>query len=170
MYSFTLNGEHISYAYDIKLIDYLRDVMHITSVKNGCGEGACGACTVLVDGRAIKACVQPLRLFDGKTIITAEGLSPRERDVYAYAFSSAGAVQCGFCTPGMVLCAKALIDNNPEPSPFDVKDAIKNNICRCTGYKKIEEAILLAAKMFRENISVPEMPGECAIGKNIRRI
>ena len=121
---------------------FLRDTLLLTSVKNGCSEGACGTCMVLIDGKATKACIQQTDKLDGKTIVTVEGLSPREKDVYAYAFASAGAVQCGFCTPGMVISAKGLLDQNPNPTRADVKEAIKNNICRCTGYKKIEDAVL----------------------------
>ncbi len=166
----TVNGRLIAVDQNQKLLPFLRDTLLLTSVKNGCSEGACGTCMVLIDGKPTKACVQQTDKLDGKSIVTVEGLTPRERDVYAYAFSSCGAVQCGFCTPGMVISAKGLIDRNPDPTPADVKEAIKNNICRCTGYKKIEEAILLSAKLFRENTDVPsgELPG--TVGDSIRRI
>ncbi|NLI53902.1 MAG: selenium-dependent xanthine dehydrogenase [Clostridiales bacterium] len=166
----TVNGQPIAVDQNQKLLPFLRDTLLLTSVKNGCSEGACGTCMVLIDGKPTKACVQQTDRLDGKSIVTVEGLSARERDVYAYAFSSCGAVQCGFCTPGMVISAKGLIDRNPDPTPAEVKDAIKNNICRCTGYKKIEEAILLAAKLFREHTAVPsgELPG--TVGDSIRRI
>ena len=164
-----VNGRRIEAPDDMTLMDLLRDELRLTSVKNGCGEGACGACTVLVDGRPLKACVQRVRNFAGKNVLTVEGLSPREKDVYAYSFSEAGAVQCGFCIPGMVLCAKSLVDSVPAPTRAQVKDAVKNNICRCTGYKKIEDAILLAARMFREKIPVPGRHFTGAIGESIPR-
>ena len=107
---------------------------------------------VLIDGKPCKSCVQELKNLEGKSIVTVEGLSAREKDVYSYSFSVSGAVQCGFCTPGTVISAKALLDREKDPTRKDVKNAIKNNICRCTGYKKIEDAVLLAAKMFREDL------------------
>ena len=170
MSSFIVNGCEVTVDQNQKLIVYLRDTLHLTSVKNGCSEGACGTCMVLIDGKAVKACIQQTDKLAGKSIVTVEGLSPRERDVYAHAFAISGAVQCGFCTPGMVISAKGLIDQNPTPSHADVKEAIKNNICRCTGYKKIEDAVLLAAKLLRENTSVPtsELPG--VVGDSIQRI
>ena len=169
MYQLHVNGNIQISETNKKLIDFLREDLDLTSVKNGCKEGACGACMVLIDGRACKACVQELKSLEGKNILTVEGLSQREKDVYSYAFSVSGAVQCGFCIPGMVISAKALIDKVPEPSIKEVKASIKNNICRCTGYRKIEEAILLAAKMFREDIPVPSEHYTGAVGENIPR-
>ncbi|MEA4940823.1 MAG: selenium-dependent xanthine dehydrogenase [Christensenella sp.] len=170
MSTFFVNGHEVTVDQNQKLIAYLRDTLHLTRVKNGCSEGACGTCMVLIDGKAVKACVQQTDKLEGKHIVTVEGLSARERDVYAYAFAVSGAVQCGFCTPGMVISAKGLIDQNPNPTHTDVKEAIKNNICRCTGYKKIEDAVLLSAKLFRENTEVPqtELPG--SVGDSIKRI
>lgn len=170
MFELLVNGVKTNSDINKKLIDFLREDLCLTSVKNGCKEGACGTCMVLIDGVACKACVQELKNLNGKSILTVEGLSQREKDVYSYAFSISGAVQCGFCIPGMVISAKALIDKVPSPSLEDVKDAIKNNICRCTGYKKIEEAILLSAKMFREDIFVPKEHYTGAVGENIPRI
>jgi selenium-dependent xanthine dehydrogenase len=170
MSTFTVNGKTVSVEKNQKLIVYLRDTLHLTSVKNGCSEGACGTCMVLIDGKPMKSCVQKTDRLEGKSIVTVEGLSPRERDVYAYAFAAAGAVQCGFCTPGMVISAKALIDKTPDPTPEVVKEAIKNNICRCTGYKKIEAAVLLAARLLRENTTVPNGELQGTIGESIRRI
>lgn len=166
----TINGTQYNVTENIKLMPFLRDNLHLTSVKNGCNEGACGTCTVIIDGRAMKACVQKTANLDGKTVITCEGLSDREKDVYSYAFAKVGAVQCGFCIPGMVMCAKALIDKNPNPTKADVKLAIKNNICRCTGYVKIEEAILLAADIFRNNTEIKAECSNGSIGENIIRI
>ena len=170
MSTFTVNGRLVTAEKNQKLIVFLRDTLRLTSVKNGCSEGACGTCMVLIDGKATKACVQQTDKLEGKSIITVEGLTPRERDVYAYAFASCGAVQCGFCTPGMVISAKGLLDVNGSPTRAEVKEALKNNICRCTGYKKIEEAVLLAAEILRENLPVPngELPG--LLGESIKRI
>lgn len=169
MYQLNVNGNIQISETNKKLIDFLREDLCLTSVKNGCKEGACGTCMVLIDGRACKACMQELKNLSGKSILTVEGLSQKEKDVYSYSFSVSGAVQCGFCIPGMVISAKALIDKAPDPTIKEVKEAIKNNICRCTGYKKIEEAILLAAKMFRENIPVPGEHYTGAVGENIPR-
>lgn len=171
MGKFTLNGKIIeNYPENINLLDFLRDYMKITSVKDGCSEGACGACTVISDGKAVRACVIKMSGIDGKNIITPDGLSQREKDVYAYAFAEAGAVQCGFCTPGMVMAAKALIDKNINPSEIEVKKAINANICRCTGYKKIIEAVLLAAKTLREEINISFEQKTNGIGGNFHRV
>lgn len=155
---------------DKRLLDFLRDDLRLRSVKDGCSEGACGTCTVLVDGKAVKSCVGRLSRYQGSSIVTVEGLSEREKAVYTYAFGHAGAVQCGFCIPGMVLCAKALLDQNPSPSLEDVKKAIRGNICRCTGYQKIEEAILLAAKLFREGVKPPPAIESGRIGEPFCRV
>ena len=144
VYTFTVNGCQVSTSEKKPLLRFLRDDLHLTSVKDGCSQGACGTCTIVVDGKAQKACVLNTAKAEGKTIVTCEGLTDAEKDAFVYAFGAKGAVQCGFCTPGMVMAAKALIDGNPDPSEDDVKKAIKNNICRCTGYKKIIEAIQLA--------------------------
>jgi len=129
--------------------------MRLTSVKEGCGEGACGACMVLVDGKPTRACIPAVSKLAGKTVVTVEGLAPREKEVYAYCFAAAGAVQCGFCTPGMVISAKGLLDCNPSPTRAEIKKAIRGNICRCTGYVKIEDAIMTAAKLLSESLPVP---------------
>ncbi len=145
-----INGQKTESPKDKKLLSFLRDDLKFTSVKDGCSEGACGTCMVIADGKAIKACTRKLSQLEGKNIITAEGLSEHEKHVYADSFAKAGAVQCGFCIPGMIMSAKALLDSNPQPDRQDIKQAIKGNICRCTGYIKIEKAILNAAKIFRE--------------------
>lgn len=170
MANFFVNGRAVSVPQNTRLMRFLRDELHLTSVKDGCSEGACGACTLLIDGKAVKACVQQTDRLEGKHILTCEGLTPRERDVYAYAFAAAGAVQCGFCTPGMVMSAKALLDTTLTPARAEVKNALKNNICRCTGYQKIEDAVLLAARLFSECSPVPagDLPG--AVGDPIRRV
>lgn len=154
VFTFTLNGAVVSAGEDMNLLTYLRDVCHLTAAKNGCSEGACGTCTVLIDGRAAKACLKKLSTVEGHTVTTLEGLPEREAEIWAYAFARAGAVQCGFCTPGMIMCGKALVDANPNPTEADVKKAIRGNICRCTGYVKIEKAILLAASVLRGESSM----------------
>ncbi len=165
-----VNGKTYEVEKDKKLMRFLRDDLHLTSVKDGCSQGACGTCTVLVDGKTTRACIPMLSKVEGKEIVTVEGLSEREKEVYSYAFATAGAVQCGFCIPGMVMCAKGLIDKNPDPTRLEVVAAIRNNICRCTGYKKIIEGILLSAKIFREDLPVHEESGQVSVGQAIQRI
>ena len=154
MYRFYVNGKEYQEDGDGKLLPFLRNVCKLKSVKDGCSEGACGTCHVLIDGKPMKACVPRLSKLEGKHILTVEGLSEREKEIYVRAFGEAGAVQCGFCIPGMIISAKGLLDKNPDPSRADAADAIKNNICRCTGYKKIIDGILLAGKYLREGLPV----------------
>ena len=156
LFSFTVNGAVQSTGEDKPLLRYLRDDLHLHSVKDGCSEGACGTCTVIVDGRAVKSCVLTTRRAAGKHIVTMEGLSGREQEAFVYAFGAKGAVQCGFCTPGMVMAGKALIDKNPNPTEEEIKAAIRGNICRCTGYKKIIEGIALAAAILRGDARIEE--------------
>lgn len=128
------------------LQDVLRYDMGLTGTKKGCDTGYCGACTVLVDGRAVKSCVVFARQVQGKDILTVEGLSKNgELDPLQQVFIDRFAIQCGFCTPGMLLSAKALFMENPHPSLEEIKEAITGNLCRCTGYKRIVEAIQAAA-------------------------
>ena len=149
VYIFTVNGIERSTEENKPLLRYLRDDLKLYSVKDGCSEGACGTCTVVVDGYAVKACVLTTERAAGHSIITVEGLSMREKEAFVYAFGTAGSVQCGFCIPGMVMAAKALIDRRPDPSEQDIKRAIRGNICRCTGYKKIITGIKRAAAVLR---------------------
>ena len=165
-----VNGKDYEVEQDTKLMRFLRDDLRLTSVKDGCSQGACGTCTVLVDGKATKACIPMLSKLQGKSVVTVEGLSEREKEVYAYAFAKVGAVQCGFCIPGMVMCAKGLLDQNPDPSRVEAAATIRNNICRCTGYQKIIEAILLSAKMFREDLPAKENSGVVSVGAPILRV
>jgi len=166
---FFVNGTEVSVPQNQKLMRYLRDTLRLTSVKDGCSEGACGTCTVLVDGKPVRACVQQTDKLEGKHIVTVEGLSEFEQELYTYAFGEAGAVQCGFCIPGMVLCTKALLDVNENPTEAECANAIKNNLCRCTGYVKIIKAMLLAAKCKREGV-VPQPPKDWSIGGGAHRI
>lgn len=170
MYRLHINGQIYETETDKKLIRYLRDDLRLTSVKDGCSEGACGTCTLIVDGKATRACIPMVSKMEGKKILTVEGLSQREKNVYGYAFAKAGAVQCGFCIPGMVMCAKALLDANPTPDRLEVIAAIRNNVCRCTGYKKIIEAILLSARILREGLQVKEEQGKVPVGMAMQRI
>ena len=116
MAAFTVNGKSVTVEKNQKLIRFLRDELGLTSVKDGCSEGACGTCTVLIDGKPTRACIPQTDKLDGKSVLTAEGLTDFEKRVYTYAFGQAGAVQCGFCIPGMVMCAKALLDGNQSPT------------------------------------------------------
>lgn len=170
MYTFILNNIEVKVNEDINLLEYLRECEDLISVKNGCSEGACGACMVLVDNRPMRACILSVSKVQGKEVLTVEGLSQREKDVFAYSFAEAGAVQCGFCIPGMVISAKALIDKNNNPTTEEVKAAIRGNICRCTGYVKIEKAILMAAEFLRENKSIPIEDEEVKVGERFHRV
>ena len=153
-YSFVVNGVPCSTEEEKPLLRSLRDELRLTSVKYGCSEGACGTCTILVDGKAVKACVLSTKRAAGKEIVTVEGLSEAEREAFVYAFGAVGAVQCGFCIPGMVMAGKALLDQNPNPTEAEIKKAIRGNVCRCTGYKKIIEGIALAGAILRGEASV----------------
>ena len=170
MVKFKLNGRDVEIEEGRTLINYLREECDLTSVKNGCGEGACGACMVLVDGKATKACILKSDKIEGKEIQTVEGLSDRDKKVFAYAFSEAGAVQCGFCIPGMVISAKALLIKTLNPTLDEVKKALMGNICRCTGYVKIEKAVLMAAEILRENRDVPTVFCKGIVGEEMGRI
>ena len=148
-YTFTVNGIKRTTDENKPLLRYLRDDLKLYSVKDGCSEGACGTCTIVVDGHAVKACVLTTERAEGKNIITVEGLSLGEKEAFVYAFGTAGSVQCGFCIPGMVKAGKALIDSDPDPSEKDIRKAIRGNVCRCTGYKKIITGIRRAAAILR---------------------
>ncbi|BAF59760.1 MAG: (2Fe-2S)-binding protein [Pelotomaculum sp.] len=129
------------------LVDVLRKKVGLTGTKKGCGAGDCGACTVLVDGKPVLSCITLAIACKGKKITTIEGLARPDGTLHPIqqAFVDHGAIQCGFCTPGMIMSAKGLLDRNPKPSQFEIKRAIAGNICRCTGYKKIVEAIEAAS-------------------------
>ena len=170
MYTLTINGRTYTAGRDMKLLEFLREELRLTGAKDGCSEGACGACTVLVDGKKTKACVVSLSRLEGKDILTVEGIEPAEMRVYEHCFAEAGAVQCGYCIPGMILSAKSLLDVNLNPTRADVKQAIRGNLCRCTGYKKIEDAIMLAADFFREGRPIPPEPHSLHMDEHARRI
>jgi len=127
---------------DMRLIDALRYKLGLTGVKEGCGEGECGACTIIMDGQAVNSCLVMAVQARGKRIITIEGLEKNgELDPLQKAFIENGAVQCGYCTPGMIMSAKALLLKNPNPTEEEIREAIAGNICRCTGYNNIVKAI-----------------------------
>ena len=156
-YVFKVNGITRSTSEDKPLLRYLRDDLNLKSVKDGCSEGACGTCTIIVDGRAVKSCVLTTKKAVGRSITTVEGLTHDEQEAFVYAFGKVGAVQCGFCIPGMVMAGKALIDQVPDPTEEQIKVALRGNICRCTGYKKIIEGITLAAAILRGDAEIDPM-------------
>lgn len=170
MYTFTVNGQAAATDKKQSLLRFLRDEMHLTSVKDGCSQGACGACTVIIDGKTCKACVPTTDKLEGKEILTVEGLSDWESKVFTYAYGEAGAVQCGFCIPGMVMCTKALLDVNPEPTEEEIRYALRNNYCRCTGYVKIIAAVKLSAKILREGVIPEKSEDDWKIGSRVHRL
>ncbi|HUJ76840.1 MAG TPA: (2Fe-2S)-binding protein, partial [bacterium] len=145
MVHFTLNGVAAEAEGGRSLLSYLRDEARLTAAKLACGEGVCGACSVLLDGAVVRSCTVPLERAEGKSVLTLEGFPGDELSLYERAFVEAGAVQCGYCTPGMVIAAKALLDANRDPSEAEIRKAIRLNLCRCTGYVKIVDAIRRAA-------------------------
>ena len=152
--TFTLNG--VEYTVTVKnsmrLLDVLRETLGMTGTKEGCGEGECGACTVIVDGRAVNSCLYPALEIHGRKVTTIEGLHGPQHRLHPIqeAFVDNGAIQCGFCTPGMILSTKALLDSNPEPSDKEIREALQGNLCRCTGYVQIIEAVKVAAQKLKE--------------------
>ena len=148
--TFKLNGDEVSVEVPITwtLLETLREALELTGAKEGCGVGECGACTVMVDGRTVNACIYPVPEIEGRQVTTIEGLADKEGnlDPLQTAFLENNGVQCGFCTSGMIMSAKSLLDNNPAPNEDEIREAIAGNICRCTGYVQIVESIDLAAK------------------------
>ena len=147
--TFNLNNESIKLEVDPQwtLLHLLREVLEMTGTKEGCGYGECGACTVIIDGQAVNSCLFPVMEAEGKNIITIEGLASKDGalNTIQNAFIKEGAVQCGFCTPGMIMSAKALLDEKVNPTEDEIKESIEGNLCRCTGYVKIVDAIKSAA-------------------------
>ncbi|MHB8830471.1 MAG: (2Fe-2S)-binding protein [Syntrophales bacterium] len=147
--TFKINGEECSVEVDPTwtLLYLLREVLELTGAKEGCGYGECGACTVIVDGQAVNSCLYPILEIEGRAVTTIEGLRKPDGELHPIqqAFVNKGAVQCGFCTSGMIMSAKALIDENEKPTEDDIKDGIAGNLCRCTGYVQIVDAIKTVA-------------------------
>lgn len=152
--SFVLNGSKVIVPVDGHhcLIDILRGPLGLTGTNEGCREGECGACTVIVDGLAVNSCLYPALEAEGKNITTIEGLQGpgNELSLIQQAFVDNGAIQCGFCTPGMIMSAKALLDSNPDPSEEDILEALLGNLCRCTGYVQIVDAVKQAADKLKD--------------------
>ena len=147
--NFVLNHKNITVKTDTmrRLLDVLRDDLGIMGTKEGCGEGECGACSVLLNGRLVNACLTAMGSMEGAEVLTIEGYRETNRfRVLEAAFAEAGAVQCGFCTPGMLMAAEALLRTHPNPDDNEIRDGISGNLCRCTGYNMIVEAIKLAAQ------------------------
>jgi carbon-monoxide dehydrogenase small subunit len=148
-----INGDEYRISVDPwkTLNELLREELNLTGTKKGCGSGDCGACTVIVDGRSVSSCLTLAVEMDGKEITTVEGLAPSGESLHPIqeAFIENGAIQCGFCTPGMELSALYLISRNPSPSESEIRDSLSGNLCRCTGYNKIVDAISAAAKTMK---------------------
>ena len=150
---FVLNGERVSPDLDPsrRLIDILRDDFFLTGAKEGCGEGECGSCTVLMDGLPVHSCLVLAGQLEGREVLTVEGLAKNgELDLIQNAFVENNAVHCGFCTPGMIMSAKGLLLRNPDPTDTEIREALSGNICRCSDYRQIVMAVKDAAKRLRE--------------------
>jgi carbon-monoxide dehydrogenase small subunit len=151
--SFILNGKQ--YELKVKpwqtLLELIREDLNLTGTKEGCGQGECGSCTVIMNGKTVNSCLVPAVEADGQEILTIEGLSDNDRlHPIQEAFVSHSGMQCGFCTPGMIMSAKALLDSNPYPTEAEIRESISGNFCRCTGYTKIIESISAAADLMKE--------------------
>lgn len=150
--SFILNGKESEATVKPHetLADMLRERFYLTGTKIGCGEGDCGACTVIMNGKTVKSCIILAAKADKSEIITIEALGSIDKmHPIQQAFVEAGAIQCGFCTPGMIMSTKALLDSNPNPTDEEIKKALSGNVCRCTGYMKIEEAVRIASAFYQ---------------------
>ncbi len=169
---FRLNGEMRTFEGDpnLSLSKFLREVAGVTSSKSGCsGQGACGGCTVIVDKKAVLSCTTPMNRLEGKSVITPDGLEQKIQDIFARAFVLKGGIQCGFCTPGMVMAARALLLRVPNPTRAQIEKAIERNLCRCTGYKKIIDSVILAAAVLRGEETFPEEEASGRVGSSLGR-
>src|ERR1041385_5793186 len=168
---FTLNGTPVTSDVrdDETLLDVLRDRLGLTSMKDGCApEGSCGACTVMVDGKAVVSCAQRASHARGKAVVTLEGLEAERRDQWAHAFVAAGASQCGFCSPGIVMKSEAMLAKNPSPTRDEVARGLAGNLCRCTGYVKIIDAVQLVAAAVRGE-GLPALESSGRVGSRVPR-
>lgn len=161
-----INGidRRLSVSEGARMIDVLRDQLLLTGVKEGCGQGECGACTVVMNGQAVHACLVMAAQMEGAEIVTVEGLCRPDGSpgILQQAFLESGAIQCGFCTPGMIMSAHALLMKKPDPTDAEIKKALEGNLCRCTGYQKILEAVrLAAARLHEERAQKEKGKGEC---------
>ncbi|SHN70734.1 (2Fe-2S)-binding protein [Desulfovibrio litoralis] len=157
--SFTLNGESVTVQENpgARLVDVLRETLHLTGTKIGCKEGDCGACSILLDGKSVNSCIIPVGKVEGSNIVTIEGLVHKgDLHPLQQAFIDHGAIQCGMCTPGMIISAKSLLDKNPNPTKNEIREGLSGNICRCTGYVKIETAVEKAALQMKKTASENE--------------
>ncbi len=156
--AFQLNGHPLEALVEPHwtLLEFLRDHLELTGTKEGCGGGECGACTVLVNGKAVNSCLFPVLEAEGAEIVTVEGLMSPEGKLHPLqqAFINQGAVQCGFCTPGMLLSAKALLDETPHPTEEEIRSALAGNFCRCTGYTQIIQAIQSLGAYEEKTVSI----------------
>ena len=146
---FKLNGKNVAVELDpsMRLIDVLRDYFSLKGVKEGCGEGSCGACVVLMDGYSVNSCLLPLANAEGHEIVTIEGFrETKQFDILQKAFAEVGGSQCGFCSPGMIIAAQSLLSHNPHPTEEEIRAHMSGNLCRCTGYQAIVQAVEIAAK------------------------
>jgi aerobic-type carbon monoxide dehydrogenase small subunit (CoxS/CutS family) len=152
--SFTLNGDKVTAEVPPTwtLLNTLREYFELTGPKEGCGAGECGACTVIVDGEAVNSCIYPIPEVEGKSVTTIEGIAGKDGTLHPLqkAFIENNGVQCGFCTSGMIMAAKALLDHNPDPTEDEIRTSIAGNLCRCTGYVQIVESIEKAGEMVRQ--------------------
>ncbi len=152
--SFVLNGDEVTAEVPStwSLLKTLRESFELTGPKEGCGVGECGACTVIVDGKAVNSCIFPVAEIDGKTVTTIEGLAGENGELHPLqrAFLENNGVQCGFCTSGMIMSAKALLDENPDPNEDEIRTSLAGNLCRCTGYVQIVESVQKAAEMMKK--------------------
>jgi carbon-monoxide dehydrogenase small subunit len=147
--TFKLHGQPLTVTLDpsLRLLDVLREHLQMTGTKEGCGEGECGACSILLNGRVVNSCCLPLANVHGQEVVTIEGFSRTERyRVLKESFHDEGGSQCGICTPGMILAAESLLSQNPNPTEAEIRIGLSGNLCRCTGYNMIVKAVLLAAK------------------------
>lgn len=152
--SFILNGDEVTAEVPPtwSLLKTLREYFELTGPKEGCGAGECGACTVIVDGNAVNSCIFPVAEAEGRSVTTIEGIASRDGTLHPLqrAFIENNGVQCGFCTSGMIMSAKALLDQNPEPTEDEIRTSISGNLCRCTGYVQIVESIQKASEMLKD--------------------